>query len=212
MNEIRAQFLDAGRVCKELLARPEVGASWDSPSVLQHWPVRGLAGHLVRATGSVEAYLDRPEPAGARPMSAAAYYSAAVDTPDLMSDLHVAVRAKGEAEAAQGHDALVLKLAGLIDRLDERLPAEPPGRLVRVFKDLVLTLDDYLVTRLIEQLVHVDDLAMSLDLETPAPPPGAMDVALGALLDVARHRHGDGAVLRAFARRERDAVEALRVL
>ena len=175
--------------------------------------MRGLAGHLVRATGSVEAYLDRPAPpVGTVPISAAEYYAAAVDTLDLQSDLHVAVRAKGEAEAAEGYDALLERLGGLIGRLEERLGAEPRERLVRVFKDLVLTLDDYLVTRLIEQLVHADDLAVSVGVESPAPPAGAMDVTLGALLDIARWRHGDLAVLRAFARRERDAASALRVL
>jgi hypothetical protein len=39
-----------------------------------------------------------------------------------------------------------------------------------------------------------------------------MDLALNTLLAVARFRHGDVAALRAFSRRERDPVEALRVL
>ncbi len=39
-----------------------------------------------------------------------------------------------------------------------------------------------------------------------------MDLAIEALVDVARVRHGDLAVLRALTRRERDSSEALRVL
>lgn len=212
MNELRSVFLECARASRALIARAEVGEGWDGPSALEHFSLRGLAGHLVRATGSVEAYLDRAEPPDDGVISAAAYYATAVDTPDLQSELHVAVRAKGEAEAAGGHAALVQRLDELTDRLTKRLEAEPPGRRVRVFQDLVLTLDDYLVTRLVEQLVHCDDLAVSLGVPTPEPPPGAMDVVLGALLEVARWRHGDLAVLRAFSRRERDAVNALRVL
>jgi hypothetical protein len=122
------------------------------------------------------------------------------------------VRAKGEAEAAEGHAALVARLEAMIERLEERLGREPAGRRMEVFKGLVLTLDDYLLTRLVEQLVHCDDLAVSLGIATPAFPPGAMDLALGTLVDVARFRHGDLAVLRALTRRERDPIDALRVL
>jgi hypothetical protein len=209
---VRRLFLECAAMSADLLARVEVRDRWGQDSALEHFSMRGLAGHLVRATGSVEAYLDRDEPLDATPISAAKYYATAVDTPDLQSDLHVAVRAKGEAEAAEGYDALIQRLHQITARLRTRLVTEPPQRLVRVFQDLVLTLDDYLVTRLIEQLVHMDDLAISAGVDAPRAPAGAMDVALGALLDVARSRHGDVAVLRAFSRRERDAVEALRVL
>jgi mycothiol maleylpyruvate isomerase-like protein len=212
VNDVRRLFLECAEVSRDLLIRPEISSRWDEASALEQFSMRGLAGHLVRATGSVEAYLDRPEPSGKEVVSAAVYYATAVDTPDLQSELHVAVRARGEAEAAEGHTALVERLGDLIARLRDRLTREPAGRLVEVFKGLVLTLDDYLVTRLIEQLVHCDDLAVSIGIDTPEPPSGAMDVALGALLEVARARHGDLAALRAFARRERDDVSALRVL
>jgi hypothetical protein len=78
--------------------------------------------------------------------------------------------------------------------------------------DRVLTLDDYLVTRLIELLVHTDDLAVSVGLPSPDFPLAASRPAIAALVDVAILRHGDDAVLRALSRRERDAVDALRVL
>src|SRR5918999_171097 len=158
MNEVRTAFLECARISTAILRLLEVGARWEEPSALEHFSMKGLAGHLVRATGSVEAYLDRPEPEGA-PISAAEYYAAAVDTTDIQSELHVAVRAKGEAEAAEGHAALVQKLDGIIERLETRLATEPVTRRMEVFKGLVLTLDDYLLTRLVEQVVHCDDLA-----------------------------------------------------
>jgi hypothetical protein len=81
-----------------------------------------------------------------------------------------------------------------------------------VFQDLVIRLDDYLATRLVELCVHTDDLAASLELPAPQLPEPATAAAICTLVDVARIRHGDAAVLRALARRERDAVSALRVL
>jgi mycothiol maleylpyruvate isomerase-like protein len=211
MSDVRDVFLDCAVQSAELLRLDAVAERWDAPSALEHFSIRGLAGHLVRATGSVEAYLDRAEPTG-EPISAARYYTAAVDSTDIDSDLHVAIRARGEKEAAEGHAALVEKLDQMIERLRTRLATEPPSRRMRVHKDLVVTLDDYLVTRVVEQLVHCDDLAVSVGVDTPASPPGAMDVALANLVDVARVRHGDLAVLRSLTRRERDRAEALRVL
>jgi hypothetical protein len=211
VNEIRSAFLSCARISADLVRLPVVGERWDRPSALEQFSTRGLAGHLVRATGSVEAYLDRPEPEGP-PIGAAEYYAAAVDATDLQSELHVAIRARGEAEAEDGHAPLVEKLDALTVRLERRLATEPAGRRLRVFKDLVLTLDDYLVTRLIEQIVHCDDLAVSVGVETPEPPPRAAELAIDALVGVARFRHGDLAVLRALTRRERDDVAAMRIL
>jgi hypothetical protein len=94
----------------------------------------------------------------------------------------------------------------------QRLEAEPPERLVRVFDDMVIRLDDYLATRLVELCVHVDDLAVSLGEPAPPLPEAATGLAVRILVDVARQRHGDRAVLRALTRRERDPAEALRVL
>ena len=211
MNDIRETFIETSEISHRLISRREVARSWDGPSALELFTIRGLAGHLLRGTGSVEAYLERPEP-DEQPLSAAAYYAAAVDTQDITAPLHVAIRERGEGEAAQGHDALVERLQGLIERLRVRLEGEPAERRMRVHKDMVLTLDDYLVTRLIELTVHIDDLSVSVGVETPPIPPRALDLATSALVEVARERHGDLAFLRALTRRERDAVDAARVL
>ena len=75
-----------------------------------------------------------------------------------------------------------------------------------------MLLDDYLITRLLEVVVHTDDLAVSLGIEPPDFPRPATAAVIDCLLEVARRRHGDIAVVRAFTRRERDRPEALRVL
>lgn len=210
-ESVRATFLAAGRVAADLIARPEVGSAWDSPSALPEFTVRGLAGHLLRATGSVEAYLDRPPPSGDA-VTAAEYYVRAVEEPDVHSEIHRAIRQRGEDEAAGGYEAVRIRSFELLERLSARLEAEPADRAVRAYKDLVLVLDDYLVTRLIELSVHVDDLAVSVGLTTPELPREATRLSIAALVEAARLKHGDLAVLRALARRERDEAEALRVL
>ncbi len=208
---VRETFLTTGRVAADLLATPEVEDAWGSPSVLPELTVRGLAGHLLRATGSVEAYLGRDEPGG-QPVSAAEYYVQAVDEPDIHSEVHRAIRQRGEDEAAGGFAAVRDRAYELLERLGPRLASERPDRKVRAYKDIVLSLDDYLVTRLIELTVHVDDLAVSVRVPPRELPQEATRLAIAALVDAAKLKHGDLAVLRALTRRERDQVGALRVL
>jgi hypothetical protein len=208
---IQDTFLETSRASNELLSSNELARRWNQPSALDQWAVKGLAGHLARATIAVEKYLDAPEPSE-DPVTPAAYYSAALEgDDDLDSELHRSIRARGDDTAAGGHQALVTEHADSIQRLVLRLPQESAGRKVRVWKDFVLTLDDYLITRILEMVVHVDDLAVSLGLETPALPQRATDLTIATLVDIARLKHGDQAVMRALARRERDPINALRV-
>jgi hypothetical protein len=204
---VRRLFLETLAAVRPLLASSAVAARWDEPSALPAFAVRGLAGHLVRVAVTVDKYLDRPEPRGEESISAAAYYGN-VDS-DISSALNVGVRQRGEELAAGGHEHLVAELDRLASRLEERLRHEPDGRLVRVAGDTVMRLDDYLVTRIVELTVHADDLAVSVGLDYPTMPPGALDISIRVLIDTARHRHGDLAVLRVLSRRERDSGDVL---
>ncbi|MFP5331913.1 MAG: hypothetical protein ACLGHX_06115 [Acidimicrobiia bacterium] len=76
----------------------------------------------------------------------------------------------------------------------------------------LISLDDYLVTRLVELIVHSDDLAVSVGAIPPAFSREATGAVIDCLVGVARVRHGDEAVITALSRRERDTVNALRVL
>jgi len=91
------------------------------------------------------------------------------------------------------------------------LIGEPPERGIEVFGDMCMPLDDYLVTRMVEAVVHSDDLAVSLGLETPSFAPDVLDLVMVALLGIARERHGDLAALRTFARGERATADLLPV-
>lgn len=206
-RSVRLLFLDTLCAVRPLLASREVAALWDEPSALPEFSVGGLSSHLARAAVTVDNYLDRPEPTEDEPISAAAYY-ANLD-PDISSPLHVAVRQRGEELAAGGHEVLLVEFDRLTTRLGVRLGREPGERLVRVAGDAVMRLDEYLVTRLVELTIHADDLVVSVGLDYPTLPSGALDLTLATLLDTARHRHGHGAVLRALSRRERDSGEVL---
>jgi uncharacterized protein (TIGR03083 family) len=212
MDPTRRLFLEASDVALRLLRSPETSDAWESPSVLREFSVRGLAGHLARATTSVEAYLDRDRRPAGEPFSAARYYAAVLTTSDITHPFHAAVRDRGEKEAERGHEGLIEHFSSSLERLRSRLQDEPEDRLIKVFQDVVLPLNEYLATRLVETCVHVDDLAASVGLPTPELPAGAVEMANSVLIEVARLRHGDLAVLRALSRRERDEIEALRVL
>ncbi len=210
MKSIRRTFLDTITAVRPVIASPQVATHWDEPSALPQFSVHGLAGHLARAAFSVEAYLDGSKPESKDPVSAAAYYAIVLDA-DISSPVNAGIRQRGEEQAAAGHEHLIAHLDRLSGRLRERLPREPDDRLMRVYADLTIGLDDYLVTRIIELTVHADDLAVSVGIDPPALPPAALRIAIGTLVEVARYRHGDLAVLRALSRRERDTLNALRV-
>ena len=66
-----------------------------------------------------------------------------------------------------------------------------------------LTVDDLVTTRLMETIVHSDDLAASVGLPTPEFPEPALTPVLGLLSGVAVRRHGQSAVVRALSRPQR---------
>ena len=211
MTPRRKLFLACSRAARSLAGAPEVAAKWDEPSALERWKVSGLTGHLTRATTSVEAYLDAGQAPEGEAITPARYYELILDR-DLDSDLNVAVRDRGDEMAADGLAPLLALWDGTLARLEERLDYEAASRRVRVFDDLVLKLDDYLVTRMLEMIVHADDVAVSTGAALPDFPEAAYELAIGTLVDAARLHRGELAVLRALARRERDEHHALRVL
>ncbi|MDP8960914.1 MAG: maleylpyruvate isomerase N-terminal domain-containing protein, partial [Actinomycetota bacterium] len=159
---LRELFLELARIAADVLAGDDVRSRWNDPSALRGYDVGGLAGHLARAVLTVESYLDVPEPAEDRELSTAVDYFAAVlgaDDP-VDSEFHAAVRRRGAEAAADGPDALLSSLRAATARLGQRLPeTDTARRRIVVLRDLTLTLDEYLRTRVVELLIHLDDLA-----------------------------------------------------
>jgi hypothetical protein len=176
--------------------------------------VGALAGHLVRALTTVRDALERAAPPDDRPILDAAGYFLSIEGLDgeLDSDLHRGIRSRSAAEASGGPASVLERWRDTVADLERRLRETEPDRLVEVFGGRVLAIEDYLDTRLVELVAHADDLAVSVTAPVPVFTTGVTDRVVACLLEVARRRHGDLAVIRALIRRERDAVDALRVL
>ena len=70
----------------------------------------------------------------------------------------------------------------------------------------MLSLDDFCRTRLIEVLLHLDDLAVSVGVPCPDTDEEGRAIVIDVLMGIARMRHGDREVLQALARDERRTV------
>jgi hypothetical protein len=202
MNQVRSAYLESAEVAAELVTLPEVTLRWDEPGAPRGMTVGAVAAHLV-ASG-IEMLLPillEPQPPGTRALDPSRYYSG--QTLDLDHEGHQDVRDKAEAASLRGAAALMRDAALAVATLSSRLSEEPEGRRVVVLGHIDMALDGFLVTRLVELLAHTDDLAASAGVPTPDLPRGAVDLVVSCLTDVARKRHGDLAVLRTLARRER---------
>jgi Mycothiol maleylpyruvate isomerase N-terminal domain len=212
---VRESFLASAAEARGLIASREVAARWREPSALEQLDVGAVAGHLARATFVVVAYLDSSDPDIAREadelVTADRYFERIMGAASSAADdASAGVRAPAAEEAAAGQEALVARVDATLQALDERFASEPADRAVQVAGGIVMSLDEYLVTRMVELVVHSDDLAASAGIETPEFDAMTMACVIGCMLAMTRDRNGDIAVVRAFARRERDTINALR--
>ncbi len=205
-------FLTTAVAAEDLIGDPRVAERWAGPSALQGYTVGGLAGHLARAVLTADRYLDSSTP-GPVTTDAAGYFVAVLaDHDPVDSDLHRRVRARGEAAAQAGPAALVAELGAARDRLADRLPGLDPDAPVAVRDGLILSVAEYLDTRLVELVLHLDDLAVSVGLdEADGIPREATARVASVLAHIAVERAGGVETLRSLARRERhpEAVRAL---
>jgi hypothetical protein len=195
---IRQQFLDGARVVAAVLRSPAVGEAWDEPSVLEHQTVGSLAGHVARAgVLVVGGYLDQEPPDAPTFDSAADYYATMADM--LTDDAHRAVRERSAAVAARGWRSVGDETEASLAALSARLPAEPADRVTPVAGG-AMVLDDYLATRIVEQVVHLDDLARSVGEANWTVPDNVVQVALATGAAIGTRRWGSGAMIRALYR------------
>jgi hypothetical protein len=204
MTPIEAAYQRAASSAATLLGDPAVAACWEQPSALAEFRVSGLAGHLAWQVLSVPHVLALPVPAG-EPLALLEHYArAGWVAARLDSDVHVGIRHGGEDIAAVGAAALAAQVGAAVDELSETLAAEPADRLVDLpWSPWSLSLEDFLLTRMMELAVHSDDLAVSVGVPTPALPATVLTPVLSLLSQLAVRRHGSTAVLRALSRAER---------
>ena len=208
---IRSTYLETATTAVNLITAPVVGARWDEASACEGLTVGALAAHLARSLIQVETGLSHPVPTGAL-ITAVEYYAVIQEQllePD--SDLNAGVVERAREAASVGFEALASEIRLVLERLRHALAEEPDTRTVVAFGAPML-LDEYLRTRVIELVVHLDDLTTTLDQESLAISPDAYRAAIETLFGIACERSGNLAVLRALTRRDRTVGDPLRVL
>jgi Mycothiol maleylpyruvate isomerase N-terminal domain len=200
---ISATFLDAAAAIAPLFREPALSRQWDQPSALAEFRISGLAGHTARAVFNVERYLADPPPPGVAPIDAVTYFGRAASDPDLASPNNRRIRERGAEDAGTGPQDLSQRYDAARERLSQRLRDEPEDRLVLMFGHSVLTLTESLKTRIVELVVHADDLSTSIGVPMPDVGAEAYELAVGTLVQIAARRHGSLALVRALSRRER---------
>jgi hypothetical protein len=200
-------FLDAARRAQALLREPAVAQAWTEPSALAGFTVGGLAAHLGSQILTTARVIGEP-PSTHELVPVLDHYARATWVgADLDADINVAIRNSGEEVAADGPQTLTARVDQALADLERALPEQPADRWVQPpAGPWSLVLQDFLLTRMMEMMVHSDDLAHSLNLPTPSFPPEVQEPVFSLLTQLAVRRHGPVAVLRALTRVERAPV------
>ena len=206
MTQTREDYLATAAAAAQLIGEPAVAAAWDEPSALEFYSVGGLAGHLAAQILFVGGFVadSAPEPQE-KPVTLREYYAQS-NWIDAGNDdgPHVRIRASGDAIASEGPEALAARVNAALDDLRKALPSRSNGPVrMPTWGAYSLRFDDFVTTRLMELVVHSDDLAVSVGLPTPPLPTTATDAVVDLLTRLSARRHGPTAVIRALSRAER---------
>jgi hypothetical protein len=164
---IASCYLATAGIAASLLRTDRLAVHWNDDSALREFRICGLAGHLAPAVCNVERFLDARAPDSATSglpglIDAVQYY---VLTGDPEADVNDPtwrhVRDRGEQAAGTGAIDLADRFDAARERLATRLPSLDEGQPVVVFDQWVLSLRECLITRLVELVVHIDDLAVA---------------------------------------------------
>ncbi|HZE31785.1 MAG TPA: maleylpyruvate isomerase N-terminal domain-containing protein [Actinoallomurus sp.] len=197
-------YLEAAGRAVALLRAPEVAEAWERPSALAEMTVGGLAGHLAYQIFSTASALEEPASEQA-PIPLLEHYARAVwiGAP-LDGDVNTGIRTTGEGIASEGARSLRERAGAALAEQRTGLAGLPDDQAVFMPQTgWALSLGDFLTTRIVEIVVHMDDLAVSVGLAPGELPDTVFDPVLTLLARLAVRRHGQAAVLRALSRRER---------
>ncbi|WP_253865327.1 maleylpyruvate isomerase N-terminal domain-containing protein [Prauserella halophila] len=152
------------------MENPAVERNRDSDRFLERMTVGMLTCHLGRQL--VRAAEILPVPATDPPIDESAdhYRRATWLLTDSLDD-PANDRTRDESEAAAGFDAMVRRCREAFDQVDDLLRSNRAQATVAIpWQGWSLRRDDFLLTRLVEIVVHADDLARSIDVATPPFP------------------------------------------
>ncbi len=201
---LTADVLASARTVTGLALSPEVREHWTDESACAGMTVGGLAHHAVRQVELlVRLFPDaRTEET---PISLLEHYRrAAWANTDLDDEVNTSIRDTDNERASSGPAELsghaTEQLVGLAAALAS---VEDDDAVLLDWQGWSLSVEDFTVTRLMEMLVHGDDLAASVGLETPDFPEEAARRVLSLLTEVAVDRHGQTALVRTLSRPQR---------
>ncbi len=202
-DRLDTAFVSAAVISLDLIRSPEIAGHWLKPSLLPKMSVGALACHLGRQSVRVAELLlvatDVP------PLdSAEAHYSSAAWVTSSSPDDPPNDRSTDVAEAALGAAALDQRVTKALESARGMLSAGDARDVVLLpWQGWSLRRDDFLLTRLLEIVVHTDDLALSIDVLPPTLPDDVLMPVLELLTRLAIGQHGQSAVISTLTRRER---------
>ena len=211
-----AGFIRTAMDFLDLADTEQVRAAWGEPSALEGMSIGAVAVHGLSAIDDILLHCERPEPTTARVLGTVEYYRAArLDRrEDLSLQGHAFIRDLGEKHAAAGPDAVLTQKRAALEHLRWTLPAQAPDKKVFLPRQppMAGTLAMMVCNRTIELIAHMDDVAVSVGLPTPAIDPRAAAMALSVLVSLARKLNGDLPLILAMSRQERATFESVRAL
>jgi uncharacterized protein (TIGR03083 family) len=152
-------LLEQSRTVLEWLAGLPVEA-FEHPTVLPSWTVRQLAGHLVLIHAGLLASLDQPTTQPALPIHEF--------VTRYRRDVDMIMAATLEASDGLSGPEVVAHLGSAIDDLAARLDGSVQMAQVIMTRRGPTRVADYLATRVVELVVHTDDLNRSVAEAMPA--------------------------------------------
>jgi len=153
----------------------------DDPSALEGWTVAELVAHLGRAMDALAGCV--PVPDGTVPLSLGEYVGT---YQDRATDIAETTRKLAAEIAADPLTAVDAHARAAFARLDE---LGPDDHVVQARRGPVL-LSTMAVSRVLELVVHADDLARSVPRGPDPVDPGALRLVADALLDIVVARGG----------------------
>ena len=182
-----------------------MAAAWYQESACTGMTVGGLTRHLIGQPELVVSLLEADPAAGADAeiIDLLEHYArAAWVREDLDGAANTSIRTSSDDQASAGVGAALDVLSAARSRLAAALTAPPPTAYLS-WQGWRLATDDFLVTRLMEMVVHSDDLAASVDIPTPDFDAAVLDPVLRLLTAVSLRRHGQDALVRTLSRPQR---------
>jgi hypothetical protein len=173
--------------------------------------VADLAGHLTHSgILMVEEAFALDVVAGSECFSAATMLSWVPADPEDAT--HAQVREVAGTQAASGLDDLVQRAGSSLDTIEPLLASVDPDRSLAFpwVPSMSMTAREFFRSRILELVVHVDDLAQSIGEPDIPLHADAVTAACHVATDINVVRHGPVAVVRALCRPDRNSVAALR--